>query len=163
VKANPLEYTSKVIEIESGEHFNNLNNIGNITNNNKWMELELEAKIQTLSSQHQGSYFYIHFQLKLVDCGQEMYVKGMERANDGADDGGIMKGGNEIDDIQHNPCINNVCSYCELDTPSIQVISKKVHSHVPIQRRKPASDIVSLSCFLNLFYFFIIFIFIFIL
>ena len=70
---------------------NNNNNIGSIHNNNKmgktrgkksWTEVEVEAKIQTLSSQHQGSYFYIHFQLKLVDRGQEMYV-GMREGEGG--------------------------------------------------------------------------------
>ena len=38
---------------------------------------------------------------------------------------------------------NNCCRYCELDTPPIQVISKKGQNHAPIQRRKPASDVVS--------------------
>lgn len=86
MKANPLEYTAKVVEVGTGGDIQS-----NPTNsfesnipirdrndnfiNDKRTEVEIETKIQTLSSQHQGSYFYIHFQLKLVDSGQEMYVK----------------------------------------------------------------------------------------
>eukprot|EP00026_Physarum_polycephalum_P008714 Phypoly_transcript_08812.p1 GENE.Phypoly_transcript_08812~~Phypoly_transcript_08812.p1 ORF type:complete len:415 (+),score=43.52 Phypoly_transcript_08812:129-1373(+) len=93
----------------SDNNFNIATNIKSIrkeeNNSNKRLELEVEAKILTLSSQHQGAYFYIHIQLKLVSFGQEIY--------------------------------------CELDTPPIQVISKKGSNHTPIQRRKPASDIIT--------------------
>jgi len=172
IKANPLEYTTKVVELQSEEnishninsHHNNSTNTNNnntcntINNANTYstpnntynpnytcnntpnnscnnnsnntysksgsnmasalkssrregstrntrLELEVETKLLTLSSQHQGSYFYIHFQLRLMNFGQEIY--------------------------------------CELDTPPIQVISKKGHNHTPIQRRKPASDIIT--------------------
>ena len=124
VKANPLEYTSKAKEMETEGNINNSNALGgnDVMKNNEWTELEVEAKILTLSSQHQGSYFYIHFQLKLVDSGQEMYVK-----REGQEDN-----------------VTFMLSYCELDTPPIQVISKKGQNQIPIQRRKPASDIVSI-------------------
>jgi len=65
----------------------------------------VEAKISTLSIQHHGAFFYIHFTI-VVDAHGKQEV------------------------------------YCELDTPSFQVLSKK-GPHLTSQRRKPAADLLS--------------------
>lgn len=91
------------------------------TNDGK--ELEIEAKIQTLSSQHQGTYFYIHLQLKLGDKKQEMYACLI---------------------VTKPHYFNKECRYCELDTPPILVISKKGQQATStVLRRKPAADLIS--------------------